>query len=136
MSTEDRTLVTLNLAGIDCGDWETMTGREMDSDGDAYRPLPGQSQVAMGGPKTYSEITVGRTYLPERDFQLAKTLRTLGSKATGSCTESELDDDYNAFGNATTWSVRLKGVKTPDTDRDSANRKKIELTLTVSGDPS
>jgi hypothetical protein len=128
--------VTLNLAGIDCGDWETISGREMDSDGDAYRPLPGQSQVAMGGPKTYSDITLTRTYLTERDAQLVRTLRTLGPKAVGSCTESELDDDYNAFGEKTTWSVRLKGLTAPDSDRDSANRKKLEVTLTVSGDPS
>lgn len=136
MSTEDRTLVTLNLAGTDYGDWETLTGRELDSDGDAYRPLPGQAQVALGGPKTYSEITVSRTYIAERDFGMVKTLRTLGSRATGSVTEAELDDDYNAFGNTTTWTVRFKGLKAPDVDRESGNRKKVEITLTVSGDPS
>ena len=53
VTTEDRLLVTMTLAGIDTGTWDTLTGREMDSEGDMYRPGVGQTQRANGGPKTF-----------------------------------------------------------------------------------
>jgi len=136
VTTEDRLLVTMTLAGIDTGTWDTLTGREMDSEGDMYRPGVGQTQRANGGPKTFSDITVTRTYDATVDAPLVRALRTKGSCAGGSLTESELDCDYNAFGEQTTWPVRLKGIKTPDLDIDSGNRKKLEITLWVDGDPS
>lgn len=136
MSAEDRTLVTLTLGGIDCGTWETMTGRDTDSDGDAYRPGVGKAQKTFGGPKKYTDITVTRTYDSNLDLALYKRLNTLGSKAKGSCTETELDDDYNTFGKALTWPVRLKGIKRPGVNIDSGNRKMLEITMWVDGDPA
>jgi hypothetical protein len=138
MSTSDHNLVSLNIVfpgGIPGGDWETITGREMTAEGDKYRPGPGQNAVAMGGPISYSDITITRTYLDDQ-VATVKLLRQVGSKATGTITETPLDQDYAPFGDKTTWQVRLQGVKVSDTDINSGAKRTLELTFWVTGSPS
>lgn len=136
MATEDRTHVTLRLGPFDTGQWETLTGREMDSEGDVYRPGPGAAQRADGGPKTYSEAVVTRTWDDTRDGNIYRTLNTYGSRATGTLSEQPLDEDYNAFDQLTAWPVRLKGLKRPDVNINGTDRKMFEITLWIEGDPS
>lgn len=137
MSVQNRSLVTLSLAGINTGVWETLSGREMDTEGgDTYRPGPGDSQRSLGGPKVFGEITVARTAEDTRDGALRRRLQALGSRASGSLSEQPLDADLNAFDTATVWPVRLKGMSPPDTDVNSGDRKMLEITLFVDGEPS
>lgn len=135
MSTEDHNLVNLNIPGLGGGDWETIAGREFTAEGDKYRPGAGQNQIAWGGPGSYSDITLTRTYLDDQEF-LIKQLRIKGSTAVGTVTETPLDANYMPFGQKTTWQVRLQGIKAPDTDINSGNKRVVELTFWVSGDPS
>ena len=137
MSTQNRTLVTLTIGGINTGVWETLSGREMDTEGgDTYRPAPGDVQRSLGGPKTFGEITVSRTAEPQRDGTLRRRLQALGSRASGSLSEQPLDADLNAFDTPTVWPVRLKGMTPPETDVNSGDRQMLELTLFVDGEPS
>ncbi|MCW3039353.1 MAG: hypothetical protein JWM31_1258 [Solirubrobacterales bacterium] len=140
MSTEDRTLVTVALTGksgpIAVGTFETITGRELTSTGDKYRPGPGQAERAFGGPSSYSDITVTRTFNDATDDALYRLLLQEGSRASGTCTEQPLDTNYASFGAAVNWPVRLQGVKRPDVDINSGNRRVLELTFWVDGDPS
>ena len=135
MSTEDRNRVIVNLNGINCGTWETIAGREMSAEGDKFRPAAGEAQRAWGGPTTYSDITLTRTY-DDTQEALIKTLRKLGAKASGEVTEIPLDINYESFDKSTVWPVRLQGIKAPDTDINSGNRRIVELTFWVDGDPS
>lgn len=136
MATEDRTLVTLKLGALTTGVWETLTGRETDSEGDVYRPAPGSAQRADGGPRTYSEAVVMRTWDDARDGPIYRTLNAAGSRSSGSLSEQPLDADYNAFDTPTVWPVRLKGIKRPDVDVNGANRKMFEISMWIIGDPS
>jgi hypothetical protein len=136
MPSQDRTRVSLRLNNVDYGDWDTMTGREVTSTGDKYRPGPGKAERAFGGPSSYADIVLSRTYLEEVDGPIYKTFVQYAARLSGSITEQPLDIDYNVFGSKTTWPVRFQGVKRPDVDIMSGNRKIIEVTFWVDGDPT
>lgn len=144
MSTEDRTLIQVSLKdeagntviGVNGNTFETISGREMTATGDKYRPGVGQTERAFGGPKSFSDLVISRTYLEDRDGPVYKHLISAGSRVFGTVTETPLDADYQGFGAPTTWPVRLQGVKRPDADINSGNRSVLELTFWVDGDPT
>lgn len=57
---EDTWLVVLNVAGVDCGKWDTFDGGETDSEEAKFRPGGMDQEISLGGRQTLGNVTLSR----------------------------------------------------------------------------
>lgn len=121
---------------IDYGTWDKMSGGEVDSDDNKYKPGAMGPPVSLGGPKTVGNVTVSRLYRLGRDHDGVQQLIDAAGKSRMVVTKQPLDLDGNAYGRPIVYKGVMKRVTPPDVDSESSDAGIIELEMTVDGFPS
>lgn len=127
MSREDQYSVTVNIDNTDLGVFDKLTGGEIDSEESKFRPGGMASQVSLGGYKTVSNLTVSRLYDLARDHLKVQFLLERVGKGSATISKQPLDVNGNPFGAPIVYTGKLKQVKLPDHDSESADAAMIEL---------
>jgi hypothetical protein len=131
-SREDQYAVTVSVAGVSLGTFDKLSGGELDSEETKYRPGGMGAEVALGGPKTVSNVTVSRIYSLDGDHaaNLASLKAAIGKGAV-TITKQPLDADGNAYGSPVVYNGILKNVKLPDHDSQSNDPGMLELEVST-----
>lgn len=130
-----RFLVTLTVAGRNCGRFQTLTGAGVGGDAMMSRPPGAEFERAQGGEKTLSPITIGRDYDPDVDTDdLISFLRSQAHVENAATVgRKRLDANRNPAGKGTTWVGVITAVNDPESDTNAQNDKP---TLTITIQPS
>lgn len=121
---------------IDYGIFDKMSGGEIDSDDNQYKPGAMGPPVSLGGPKSVGNVTVSRLYRLARDHDGVQQLIDAAGKSRMVVTKQPLDIDGNAYGRPIVYKGILKRVSPPDVDSESSDAGLIEYEMTVDGFPS
>lgn len=124
-------LVTLSIDGTDLGVWDKWDGGDKDSASVKYRSGGDPAEEDLGGPVTFSDITLTRNYRLSRD---AGILGFLFQKVgVGNCVASKypLNRDYSVFGPYIQAQGPLKTVTDPKVDSNASNPATLVLVLSV-----
>lgn len=136
-SREDQYAVTVSVAGVSLGTFDKLTGGEMDSEEVKFRPGGMGPEVALGGPRTTSNVTVSRVYSLDGDHTVnLPTLKAAIGKASVTVSKQPLDVDGNAYGSPTVYTGVLKNVKLPDHDSQGNNVGMLELEVSTNANVS
>lgn len=107
-------------------------GQSMSEESKTY-PGGGAPQKAHGGPQMVENLTLAGEFVPARDQDTLRWLRTRVGKGSCSVTEQLLDVDGAAFGRPETWTGVLLSVNTGNYDASSADPREIELEVSTDG---
>lgn len=129
---QDQRRVTLTVDGVSYGVWDTKGGGTVDSEELKHRKGGMGAQRALGGPQTVENLTLAKLVEPEVWPEI-RVLRGRVGKGDCTCTEQPLDDDGNAFGPPDVYTGKLKSVKSPDHDANSADAAMVELEISTNG---
>lgn len=131
-SREDQYAVTVSVGGVSLGTFDKLTGGELDSEEQKYRPGGMGAEVALGGPRTTTNVTVSRIYSLDADHAVnLSTLKAGIGKAEVTVTKQPLDVDGNTYGSAVVYKGVLKTVKLPDHDSGSNDPGMLELEVST-----
>lgn len=128
---EDQFRITATLDGSDIGLFATCDGGETDSSDTKYPPGGGEPEESLGGRQTYTNLVLGRNYKRERDHVASKRIRPRVGKGVMVVTKQPLDDDNNPWGEATTYTGKLKRYGEPPAKSDSEDAAILELEMSV-----
>ena len=129
---EDQYAVTVTVNGVSLGTFDKLSGGEIDSEETKYRPGGMGSEVALGGPRTTSNVTVSRIYSLDADHSVnLPTLKASVGKAQVTVSKQPLDVDGNAYGSPVVYQGVLKNVKLPDHDSVSNDPGMLELEVST-----
>lgn len=130
---EDTWLITVNLEGRDLGIFDKLEGGEIDSEENKYPPGGLQSEISLGGRRTYGEITASRYYDSQRDHTIMGWLHANTGSGRASIGATPLDFHGNPQGSPIVYSAILKTCTRPDIDSESGDAALLELAFTVDG---
>lgn len=119
MSRVDQHLTTVTIDDRPLGVFDTIGGREVDSEETKYRPGGMGPQRSLGGQPTLGNVTLGRLYELARDYDLARWAQTRAGRGRVTVSEQPLDTDGNPYGRPSVYRGVLKTVTIPDKDSDS-----------------
>lgn len=126
--------VTFKNETKDLGTWDTWEGMGVTAENTKHRRGNMGQQVAIGGPKTIEDLTVGRDYDLARDNQNAHWLAGAVGQATAVATKKYLDANGDAYGKPIVITGILIGYNEPGSDSDSADIAMVELVINPNGD--
>lgn len=132
MPRKDQILTTVILGAPfgPIGAFKTFSGGGAQASSLKSRRAAGQGQVERGGPKTVTNVTVGR----EDDGTLDLTaLSAYISRLRATVVRQPLDDDGNAFGKPRTAAGKLLEVNPGDGDADDSGTLDV-FTLVIGCD--
>lgn len=129
---EDTHLISVAVDGVNtAGPWSTFSGGEVDSEETKIRLGGMTPAVALGGPATPGNVTVGRPFDPGRDDVHA--LADKAGRASAIVTVQPLDANRNAFGRPRVYAGVLKQVTPPNADAGGNDAAMLELEISVGG---
>lgn len=130
-ATKRQFLVTVE--GIP-GTWRGFSGggataeTTTDWDGGAERP------DILGGPPTYDDLELVRTYDPERDAGWIERLDKLVGRGRFTLTKQPTDLMFTKVGKPRTYAdCLLKGLTEPEADAESGDKAEITLVFATTG---
>jgi hypothetical protein len=123
-------------AMINYGVFDKVTGGETDSGVTSKRPGGFAQSLALGGPKTVSNLVLSRGYRLARDHDVVQQLLNSVGRCQVVVSIQPLDINANAYGKPIVYTGILKRVKTPDVDSESSAAGMLELEVIVDGEPS
>lgn len=130
-SREDQSRITVKVNDIDCGPFDRVSGRNLDSEESKYRPGGMAPELSLGGRQSNDNITVARMFNPDTDRALVGQLEPLRGKGSGVVTEQPLDLDRNPVGAPFVQTGTLKRVGLPDRNSMSNDPAMFELEFTA-----
>jgi hypothetical protein len=130
---EDTWLITLALEGRDLGIFDKLEGGEIDSEENKYPPGGLQTEISLGGRKTYGELTASRYYDTQRDHPLMGWMHSVVGGGRGSIGATPLDFLGNPSGSPIVYSGILKTLTRPDIDSESGDAAILALAFTIDG---
>lgn len=127
-------LITASANGTNLGTFMTFAGGEVSNDAQEDRP-DGINPVAITGPTSYANVTIGRTFDADRDTADLISLLDRWAKigATGVIGRQPRDGDGNPKGKARTYTGMLIRCKGPDVDANSNTKATLELEYKITG---
>lgn len=132
---EDTYSLTVKVGDWDTGVWDKMTGGDLDSDDGIYYPGAMQPQIALGGRRKPSNLTISRLYRLQRDHDNLQKLYDAVGKLEVVVRKQPLDIDGNAYGKPIVYNGRLKKVNSPNVDSSSSNPGMLEIEVVQNSDP-
>lgn len=136
-STQRHFRVRAAINGQDIGTFDTRSGGGTSAENAKHTPGSApSSQVALGGPRSTEDITIGRAFVATRDHDLIRTFRPLCGLAEMTVTQVPLDKDGREFGRPDVWTGVLQMIGPPDYDANSSDVARFEVMLTADGDPA
>jgi hypothetical protein len=130
---EDTHLITMTVAGVDLGVWDTWSGGEGDSEESKYAPGGMEPEISLGGRQTIGNITLGRYLDRDRDWPRIKWLYSQRGKARVVIGLTPLALDGSRGGEPIVYGGTLKQVSMPDLDSTSGDAAILELESTIDG---
>ena len=131
---EVRVSVRYRTETRDLGIFDTWEGGNVTADNTKHRRGGMGPQVAVGGPKTIEDVTVGRDYDVARDHQHAHWLSSVVGRARVTASKIWLDEDDIAFGRPLVITGVLIGYTNPEADSDSGDIAMVTITINPDGD--
>lgn len=128
---EDGYSVALTIDGLDFGVWDALDGGGIDSEETRYKPGGLAAEVALGGTRTRSNITLRKLY-DEGIHASYHWLDERAGRAAVVVTRQPLDTDGNAYGRPLIYKALLKAVTPPTVDSTSSDAGLIEIEVTPS----
>lgn len=129
MSRQDQYQITMSISGRSMGEWDKMSGGEIDSEETKYRPGSMAPQISLGGYSTVNNLNISRLYDLNRDHGLINFMIGQVGKGKVHVGKQPLDVNGNPFGRPMTYSGVLKQVTFPEVDSESADAGMIELEI-------
>ena len=128
-SRENLFLVHLEVDGTDLGLWDSWAGGDKDTNSVKYRSGGQATEESLGGPNTYTDLTIGRNYRLSRDNPVIGFL--LDKTGTGACSvqKQPLDRSYQPYGNPIIGNGMLKTFTDPKVDSNSNNAAIIQVVI-------
>jgi hypothetical protein len=111
------------------GTFDTLSGGEIDSDEQKYRPGGMQPSISLGGAAEMGNVTVSRNYELDRDHAIVKQLYAAAGRAAMTVSKQPLDSDGNIFGAPLVYQGKLKRVQAPEHDSNSSDPAMLELEM-------
>lgn len=124
-------LVTLSIDGVDLGVWDKWDGGDKDSASVKYRSGGQPDEEDLGGPVTFTDVTLTRNYRLSRDATLLGFL--FNKVGIGGCvaTKYPLARDYTVYGPHIQALGPLKTVTDPKVDSNASNPALLAVVLSV-----
>jgi hypothetical protein len=133
-SRENMFAVTVAVEGIgDLGVFDKMTGGEVDSDEQKYRPGAMADPISLGGALTIGNVVLERAYLLERDHPIWHQLAALAGRATITATKQPLDINKVPYGRPFVYTGKMKQVAPPPHDSTSSNPAMLHIEFVPTG---
>lgn len=135
MSREDQYDVTVSVTRTDTGEtkdlgtFDKMGGGEVDSEETKFWPGGLGQQLALGGRRSVSNVTVSRLLDAERDHPNQGWLMAGAGKAEVTVTKTLLDVDGNAYASPLVYQGKLKQVTPVEPDSESSDAGLYELEI-------
>jgi hypothetical protein len=134
MSREDQYDVTVSVDGVgNLGTFDKMTGGEVDSDEQKYRPGGMAPPVSLGGAVTMGNVVLERNYVLERDSPIIHTLLSVVGLATITASKQSLDLNKVPYGRPLVYTGKIKTVSPPDHDSTSSNPAMLSIEFVPTG---
>jgi hypothetical protein len=134
VSRKDQYNVTVSIDGLgNLGTFDLMTGGEVDSDEQKYRPGAMAPPVSLGGAVTMGNVVLERLYVLERDSPIIHQLMALAGIAGITAVKQSLDVNKIPYGRPLTYTGKLKQVAPPDHDSTSSDPAMLHLEFVPSG---
>ena len=133
---EDTWVVTLSVADVPQGVWDTKEGGEIDSEETKYPPGGMAPEISLGGRRTIGNITLSRYCDRVRDWPTIKWLADQVGAARVSIGITPLDFAGSAGGKQLGYTGTLKSVTPPPIDSTGSDAAKIEVECTIDGEPT
>jgi hypothetical protein len=134
MSRQDQRSVSITIDGENTGIWDTISGRDADSEETKYREGGGGNQVTLGGAKTMENIVAARLFKLDRDLPKIKRWHAKRGMADVVIVEQYLDRDGNTASVGLTYRGVLKRVTPPEHDSESNDAARVEIEVSVAGE--
>lgn len=123
------------VAGLD-GYWATITGADADRDISKVKDGGEKKPRLIIGDSDTSDLVTSRPWMASRDAPMYERLLRIvtdGGTFRTQVTSTDTDADFIPIAAARSWEVELKGVRSPEGNRESNNSKRLELVWTVRG---
>jgi hypothetical protein len=134
MSREDQYDVTVSVDGVgNLGTFDKMTGGEVDSDEQKYRPGGMAPPVSLGGAVTMGNVVLERNYVLERDSPIIHKLLSIVGTATITASKQSLDLNKIPYGRPLVYTGKVKRVAPPDHDSTSSNPGMMAIEFVPTG---
>jgi hypothetical protein len=126
--------VSVAVDGLgDLGTFDKMTGGDIDSDEQKYRPGAMAPPLSLGGGITMSNVVLERLYVLERDHDVMHQLLALTGIATITAAKQPLDEYKVPYGRPLVWTGKIKNVAAPDHDSTSSNPAMLHIEFVPTG---
>ncbi|MBO0881938.1 MAG: hypothetical protein J2P17_16670 [Mycobacterium sp.] len=134
MSRIDQYSVTVTVEGLGAlGVFDKLTGGDVDSDEQKYRPGGMADPVSLGGAVTMTNIVVSRNYVLERDHpNIHKLLASVG-RAWIWVVKQPLDIHKVPYGRPLIYQGKIKNVKPPEHDSTSSDPAMLDIEFVPTG---
>jgi len=132
MSKASHSRITLVVDGVSYGTWDKWSGLTFDSAESKYAPGGMGDEIARGGRKTTSNVTVERLYELDRDPPLIRALERVRGYGRATVSDQALNPDRSPAGEPIVVTGVLKAV-TPPT-RDSTSDEDAMWSVEISTD--
>jgi hypothetical protein len=133
LSRVDQYDISVSIDNTDLGTFDKMSGGDIDSEEQKYKPGAMAPQISLGGSVTVSNVTVQRLYRLDRDLPLFPFLKGRVGKGQVVIKKQSLDVDGNPFGAPITYQGKLKMVNLPDADSEASTAALVQLEVSSGG---
>jgi hypothetical protein len=131
---KDQFNVTASIDGIgNMGTFDSMTGGEVDSDEQKYRPGGMAAPVSLGGAVTMGNVVIARLALLDRDYPILHKLLSLAGIANITVTKQPLDDNKTPYGRPLVYTGKVKTVTPPEHDSTSSDPALLTIEFVPTG---
>lgn len=130
MSTQHHSLITVVVNNVPWGVFETRAGGATTAEVSKYRSQPFGKQKARKGQPETDDVTVGRSWDRDRDYDLSRQRQLVGV-ADVIVTDQPLDDAGAPFKKPTIYTGTLTSMTDGDSDINSNDPKSFELVIVV-----
>lgn len=131
MSRRDQYSITVSLDGVALGIFDRWAGGMYDSSETKYKPGGMVPELALGGSRQVSNITVGRLFRLDRDLPLVPTLKAKVGTGAVTLSKQSLDTNKNPYGTPDVYTGVLKSFNPPEPDSTSTEAAIFELEISV-----
>jgi hypothetical protein len=129
-SRVDTWITHVTVAGIYLGPWDQFSGGEVDSEEAKYRPAGFDSELSLGGRKTFGNVTVAR-YWDDWVNGFHKMMMRWAGQQRGLIMRYPFTSTWVQLGAPLTYGGTLKRVSPPDVDSMGGDVALIEAEFTI-----
>lgn len=116
---------------LNYGTFDKLTGGDVDSEENVYRPGGMGPRESLGGSVTDGNVTVSRLYRLERDHSVVGQLRASVGKCSMIVSKQPLDINGATYGAPVVYRGTLKRLGLPEHDSMANDPGLFELEMTV-----